>query len=188
MPALLCERNKVKKKKYISWHGTKGLWISAHWCREMKIILENMHVSEFRHWDLWLGQRQRTSLLPSVHLCKPLGGYGHRVSQTARSAEQTYGGAWLPENSKTYSGHENYLLECSPPAVKNWVQECRKISPNIERGDVAPVPLQIPIEGPGSVQLHGVYSLSSDTETSLLMEIPLDVSSLMKPGSRFVCN
>ena len=37
----------------ISWHGTKGLWVTAPWWRQMSTVFENMHVTDFKHWDLW---------------------------------------------------------------------------------------------------------------------------------------
>jgi hypothetical protein len=62
---------------------------------ELAIVLENMHPESFEHFDLWLKKRLKNNLPAAIHLCKPLAGYGHRMSLTSRQGP-VFGGAWLP--------------------------------------------------------------------------------------------
>ena len=64
------------------------------WWEDMAMVLENSSLADFRHWDMWLGHRQRNGAQPEFKCFEPLGGYGHRASKTQRSGER-FGGAWL---------------------------------------------------------------------------------------------
>ena len=125
----------------VSWFGSKGLCVSAQWWRPMSIVLENMNVEQFRHFDLWLKSRRANGITPNIDLAAPLVGYGHRMSLTSRMGP-VFGGAWLPMDSAEEA--EAAVLASSPQAVREWVQECRRRQPNIMRGYAAPVPFQCP--------------------------------------------
>ena len=43
----------------IAWNGSKGLYLMQPWWEDMAVVLENSSLADFRHWDLWLGHRQR---------------------------------------------------------------------------------------------------------------------------------
>ena len=79
----------------IKWHGVKGLYLTPEWCERQQVIFENMHVSRFWHIDNWLAERRSSGEEPDFQLLTPLGGYGHRMSQT-QAKESCFGGAWLP--------------------------------------------------------------------------------------------
>ena len=76
----------------ISWHGTKGLFMTPYWCERMAITFQNMHVRQFRHVDNWLAGRVRDGQELDFQLLRPLGSYGHRVSQTQNTSELCFGG------------------------------------------------------------------------------------------------
>ena len=78
------------------WHGSKGIYVTAQWCKKMLVILESMHLKDFMHVDLWLAHRVRTKLDQDFQTLNPLGGYGHRCSMTQNSTNSKWGGAWVP--------------------------------------------------------------------------------------------
>ena len=61
-----------------------------------------------------------------------------------------FGGAWLPNRIESGvdagAGQdiEQQILAKTPPAVKQWVEECRRHNPNIKRNDLVPVELELP--------------------------------------------
>ena len=94
--------------------------VTAPWWQEMRLVLENMHVDDFMHWDLWLKKRKRDGLAPDLRLCQPLAGYGYRQSDTQRKGP-CFGGAWLPQGVQgAPTAGEDLALVASPPAVKDW--------------------------------------------------------------------
>ena len=80
------------------WHGTKGLSVSPSWVRAMTVVMENTRSAQLKHFDLWLKDRRRAGLQPSLDLLRPLAGYGHRQSSTCGSGAG-FGGAWIPTST-----------------------------------------------------------------------------------------
>ncbi len=80
----------------VSWFGIKGLTVDPQWCRLMMVVIENMHFTQFKHFDIWLNDRRRSGKIPSIQtLLEPLAGHGYRQSSTDRSGP-VFGGAWVP--------------------------------------------------------------------------------------------
>ena len=77
----------------------------------MAMVLENSSLADFRHWDMWLGHRQRNGAQPEFKCFELLGGYGHRASNTQRSGMR-FGEAWLPgcDVPSTKQATEAYLV------------------------------------------------------------------------------
>jgi hypothetical protein len=139
------------------WHGTKGLFVTAPWCHVLTIVLENMRPQEFEQFDIW--KRLQTKLEPGLHLCKPLAGYGHRMSLTSRQGP-VFGGAWLPSQAPGQNTDSD-AFEGSPMAIKIWVLACRDQVPNIKRGDPAPCALECPALFNAGMPI-GVWEFSSE--------------------------
>ena len=68
----------------------------------MAMVLENSSLADFRHWDMWLGHRQRNGAQPEFKCVEPLGDPGHRASNTQRAGER-FGGAWLKAKTSARS-------------------------------------------------------------------------------------
>ena len=90
-------------------------------------------------------------MVPSIHCCTPIAGYGHRESLTSRLCA-VFGGAWLPCTGKrSVARHtkddlfvDEYLRTVSPSLVSEWVENCRRLRPGLRRGEPVPVRLTIP--------------------------------------------
>ena len=41
-----------KRGMRLSWHGSTDLFVTASWCQEMAVLLENMHPQNFAYFDL----------------------------------------------------------------------------------------------------------------------------------------
>jgi hypothetical protein len=199
--------NYEKHGERLSWHGTKGLYVTAPWCREMTIVLENMRPENFAHFDMWLKKRNSSNVVPGIHLCKPLCGYGHRMSLTSRQGP-VFGGAWLPTAiqvgipSAASQDMDEEALMGSPLAVIQWVQLCRLLRPNIKRGQPAPCVLTLPEIDVAAFQRIGIYEMTHEwfrratlglastggmesvvtaRDVQLLQEIPMVTRIFQKP-------
>ena len=121
----------------------------------MAIVLENSSLADWRHWDNWLRDRQRTGAQPEFKCFEPLGGYNHRTSGTYKGGER-FGGAWLPgcDDPETKQDTEAYLLSNAPRLVRDWVQECKTVDSEIKRGDRVPCPLagEFPYPSRGKIE------------------------------------
>ena len=113
----------------LSWHGTKGLCVTANWWHQMNIVFENLRQHDFEYLDLWLKNRVERNLDPGLHLCQPLAGYGHSLSLTVRRG-YVFGGVWLPAGVDASGNIEEPTLAGSPPEVREWVLRCRQQNPN----------------------------------------------------------
>jgi hypothetical protein len=114
-------------------------------------------------------------------LLRPLAGHAHRASQTQNSAENRFGGAWLPPPSDapdmSAGEFHDLALELSAPAIRKWVEECRKRNPQIRRGDKCPVPFKIPPEDLTNYETVGIYKRKdrNPVEFQLAYAVPLQV-------------
>ena len=152
----------------------------------MTIVLENSSLADFSHWDMWLVQRQRTGAQPEFKCYAPLGGCGHRASGTQHAGE-LFGGAWLPgcDDPRTKQATDAYLLSIAPSIVRNWVQECMTVNPDINRGDRMPYPLPLPFLCTQTPLVVGLYCFQQSTPEvlpELWMEVPLVIRVLKKPS------
>ena len=162
------------------WHGTKGLCVTAPWCHSLSIVLDNMRPQDFEHFDLWLKKRSKNDLEPGIHLCKPLAGYGHRMSLTSRQGP-VFGGAWLPSQA-VGQNTDNDAFEGSPLAIRHWVLSCRQQVPGIKRGDPAPCVLECPELFNAGLTM-GVYTFSSEWTNGIIGIANMSVEDEIELGS-----
>ena len=143
----------------------------------MSIVMENMNVREFRHFDLWLRDRKARGVAPNIDLALPLAGYGHRMSLTSRKGP-VFGGAWLPMESEAQSNAA--IMDSSPPAVRAWVEACQRQRPGIKRGDPAPVQLECPHVSTCENLPCGIYDItaSGQNHTEMRSHVSLALYSL----------
>ena len=62
------------------WSGTKGLWMTPAWCKEIGVMLENTNFEHYQHVDMWLVDLLKQQKARGFVLYSVLAGYGHRVS------------------------------------------------------------------------------------------------------------
>ena len=177
---------KHKKDRTPAWHGSKGFYLTRSWWEEMAIVLENSSLADWRHWDNWLRDRQRTGAQPEFKCFEPLGGYNHRTSGTYKGGER-FGGAWLPgcDNLKTKHQTEAYLLSNAPLIVQKWVQICKIMDPTIKRGAPVPCSLDLPPLTPRDALAIGIYSFHPDKDNvvpEVWRKVPLVSRVLTKPS------
>ena len=80
------------------WSGTKGLWMTPAWCKEISVRLENTNFQHYKHVDMWLVDLSKQQKAQGFALYPVLAGYGHRVSMsTGEHGVQKFGGCYLPE-------------------------------------------------------------------------------------------
>ena len=111
-----------QKHQTFRWHGVKALFLTPAWCERQAIIFENLHVSRFRHVDIWLADRVARGEEEEFRILAPLAGYGHRMSQTQDQAGREFGGAWLPppthDPGQSVEEREAQALAMAPQKVR----------------------------------------------------------------------
>ena len=73
-----------------------------------------------------------------------------------------FGGAWLPgcDVPGTEQATEAYLVSIVPPIVRDWVQECMRLTPGIKRGDMFPCPFIDPAVRMSEMHYSGIIELA----------------------------
>ena len=70
----------ARGQEEIKWFGVKGVYMRTTWCEKMHVIMDNLHLSQFGHVDVWLANRIRSGEERDFRLLTPLGGHSHRMS------------------------------------------------------------------------------------------------------------
>ena len=81
------------------------------------VILQELPLEEFGHWDLWLQKRKHEGLEPRFDVGDPLVGHGHRMSQTSRLGP-VFAGCWLPGFEDDQQAMADLCLALAPPSVQ----------------------------------------------------------------------
>ncbi len=156
----------------------------------MSVVLDNMHFTRYKHFDLWLKDRRREKLTPNLDLAEPLAGYGHRQSLTSR-AGPVFGGAWVPfglrpgepfglrPGCEQERSLEDIILDDTPKLVREWVLKCRRANPDVKRGDPVAERLELPVPPPDQVEKYGLYEINPPYMRCSI-EVPFEEQTLFE--------
>ena len=154
------DKQDSKGKLYSGWHGIKGLFMTAEWCKEIAVMLENTNLEKYWHIDLWLANLLKRKQARGFVLYSVLAGYGHRVSMsTSQNSVQKFGGCWLPQSSTLNQAEaDDYIFSHSPPGMREWVEACRvELGRTPSRGDVVTPTLVLELPEAGAYREIGLY-------------------------------
>ena len=146
--------------------------MTAAWCEEITVMLENTNFEHYKHVDMWLVQLLKQQKARGFVLYSVLAGYGHRVSMsTAEHGVQKFGGCWLPpsphERPLGETEKDNYIFKYSPPGMQEWVQDCRKeLGRAPKREDVVESVLELELPSADAYADIGLYTQIQSAEVA----------------------